>query len=73
MFCAGHNGIYFRYLAMMLPPEAVEETKKHGKFTAARRLKFSPLLDQLALTRSIIRAKRVLAQGADNLVAPDAD
>lgn len=73
MFCAGHNGVYLRYAERMLPAEATEATKKHGRFTAARRLGFSPLLDQLALTRSIIRAKCVLAQGADDLVAPDAD
>ena len=73
MFCAGHNGIYFRYLAMMLPPEAVEATMKHGKFTAARRLKFSPLLDQLAMTRAFIRAQGTLAQCADDLGASDAD
>ena len=57
----------------MLPAEATEATKKHGRFTAARRLGFSPLLDKLALTRAIVRGNCILAHGADDLVAPDAD
>lgn len=74
VFCAGHNGIYSRYVAEGLTGvEAAKATMLCGKFTAARRLHFSPLLHQLALTRAFISRNRGVALEADDLVASDAD
>ena len=74
MFCGGHNGVYSRFVAEgMSSEEAVAATADHGPFTAARRLMFSPMLHQLALTRALVRRNRVEALEANDFVAPDAD
>ena len=73
VFCAGHNGVYSRYAADMPDSEAMAATKAVGRFTAARKLEFRPLLHQLALTQAIVRGKLIAAFNADDFVASGAD